>query len=249
MVVIAATLRGGLDFRVIPPDPQMRTVTKTSASVVWEWTVVPRRPGNKALIFDFDFGPAGDYERLRRLGTLTGHELSWLQTFPSEEIRIRVGVLRWVASTFSGHLGIALGLVGLVMIIAGLSALIYLRPGSVAEVLWGQMPPGSRPKLRAAILSGFDHVSLDQVLRDNDMNHASIATGPDFEEHVDSLIEVARQQGWLNKLCDVLAAARSGNPDVSSAILAVRKSLTDRSPSSRRRSRRAAPRPPIGGVL
>ena len=97
----------------------------------------------------------------------------------------------------------------------------------IVSVARGTMPRGSRVKLRNAILESFDLVSLDRVLRDNDMLHPNIATGPDFEARVDSLIEVARQQGWLIELCDALAAARSGNAPVRSAILAVRQSLPD----------------------
>ena len=53
-----------------------------------------------------------------------------------------------------------------------------------------------------------------------------IGTGS-LRKRVDSLIEVARQQGWLIELCDALATARSRNVPVSSAILAVRQSLMD----------------------
>ena len=190
----------------------------TSAPVVWEWTVVPLRPGNKALVIDV------------AANLLVGpqKELVQLQTL-SEEIRINVGMFRWLASTFSGPLGVAIGLAA--MIAAGLGALNYLRPGSVARgaavlVAGDKMPPGSRSKLRATILAGFDHESLDQVLRDNDMLRPEVETGS-FAKRVDSVIEVARQQGWLIELCDALAAARSGNAPVSSAILAVRRSLTD----------------------
>ena len=64
------------------------------------------------------------------------------------------------------------------------------------------MPPGARSNLRAAILAGFDHESLDQVLRDKEMpSHDVVDTGS-LARRVDSLIEVARQQGWLIKLCD-----------------------------------------------
>jgi hypothetical protein len=52
------------------------------------------------------------------------------------------------------------------------------------------MPPGSRPKLRAAILAGFDLESLDQVLRDNEMLSPDIEIGS-LSKRVDSLIEVA----------------------------------------------------------
>ena len=214
---LQATLRGGIDFRVIPPDPQPRTVT-TSSPVVWEWTVVPLRHGKKSLVIDVS------------ANLLVGpqKELVQLQTL-SEEIQINVGIVRWIASTFFGLPGIALGLAA--MIVVGLGALNYLRPVSIARdaavlVAGDTMPAGARSKLRAAILDGFDHESLDQVLRDNDMLRPEVETGS-FAKRVDSLIEVARQQGWLIELCDALAAERSRNAAVSSAIQAVRQSLTD----------------------
>jgi effector-associated domain 1 (EAD1)-containing protein len=83
-------------------------------------------------------------------------------------------------------------------------------------------------KLREAILAGFDPASLNQVLRDNDMLSANIVIGPDFATRVNSLIDVARQEGWLVELCGVLAEARAGNQRVNSAIVAVQKWLEDR---------------------
>ena len=83
-----------------------------------------------------------------------------------------------------------------------------------------------RAKLREAILAGFDKAALDEIFRDNDMFSHNVAIGPDFSTCVNSLIDVAHQEGWLIELCSVLAAARSGNAPVSSAILAVRQSLT-----------------------
>ena len=84
-----------------------------------------------------------------------------------------------------------------------------------------------RSKLREAILAGFNPASLDEVLRDNDMLASNVAIGPDFAARVNSLIDVARQEGWLVELCGVLAAARAGNEPVSSAILAVQRWLID----------------------
>ena len=214
---LQATLRGGLDFRVIPPDPQPRTVT-TSAPVVWEWEVVPLRHGKKSLVIDVSANLlVGPQKELVQLKTL------------SEEIQINVGLVRWITSTFYGLPGIALGLAA--MLVVGLGALNYLRPGSVARgaavlVAGDTMPAGARSKLRAAILAGFDHDSLDQFLGDNNMLSPDIGTGS-LRKRVDSLIEVARQQGWVIELCDALATARSRNVPVSSAILAVRQSLMD----------------------
>lgn len=95
------------------------------------------------------------------------------------------------------------------------------------------MPGGSldgrtRSKLREAILAGFNPVALDETLRDNDMFRHNIATGPDFLTRVNSLIDVAHQEGWLAELCDALAAARARNQEVSSAIRAVRESLIEK---------------------
>jgi len=84
-----------------------------------------------------------------------------------------------------------------------------------------------RSKLREAILAGFDFASLNEVLRDNDMLRHNVAIGPDFATRVNSLIDVAYHEGWLIKLCDVLAAARDGNKPVSDAIVAARKRLMD----------------------
>ncbi len=84
-----------------------------------------------------------------------------------------------------------------------------------------------RSKLREAIVAGFNPAALDEVLTDNDMLRSNIAIGPDFATRVNSLIDVAHQEGWLIELCDVLAAARSGNEAVRSKIVAVRKWLIE----------------------
>ena len=84
-----------------------------------------------------------------------------------------------------------------------------------------------RSKLREAILAGFNPASLDQTLSDNDRLQPNIAMGPDYVTRVNSLLDVARQEGWLIELCGVLAAARSANQAVSSAILDVQKWLTE----------------------
>ena len=85
-----------------------------------------------------------------------------------------------------------------------------------------------RAKLREAILAGFNAASLDELLRDHDMLRPNIALGPDFATRVSSLIDVARQEGWLVELCGVLAAARERNAPVHAAIVAVQKWLTER---------------------
>ena len=85
----------------------------------------------------------------------------------------------------------------------------------------------TRSKLREAILAGFDPASLDEVLRDNDMLASNVAIGPDFATRVNSLIDVARQEGWLIELCGVLAEARPDNQRVNSAIVAAQKWLID----------------------
>ena len=82
-----------------------------------------------------------------------------------------------------------------------------------------------RAKLREAILAGFNPAALDEILRDNDMFRHNVASGPDFVTRVNSLIDVSRQEGWLVELCGILAAARSGNQPVSSAILEVQRWL------------------------
>ena len=84
-----------------------------------------------------------------------------------------------------------------------------------------------RSKLSQAILAGFNPGSLDELLRDSDMLRPNIALGPDFATRVGSLIDVARQEGWLVELCGVLAAARERNPPVHSAIVAVQKWLME----------------------
>src|SRR5215203_7397804 len=84
-----------------------------------------------------------------------------------------------------------------------------------------------RAKLRAAIFDGFNPASLDQILSDNDRLQPNIAIGPDFATRVNSLIDVARREGWLIELCDVLAEARPDNQRVNSAIIAAQKWLID----------------------
>ena len=98
-----------------------------------------------------------------------------------------------------------------------------------------------RSKLREAILVGFSPTALDQTLRDNDMLRHNVATGPDYGTRVDSLVDVARQEGWLIDLCGVLAAARSGNPAVSSAIVDVQKWFIEQRNRDRAESRVAGP--------
>ena len=84
-----------------------------------------------------------------------------------------------------------------------------------------------RFELRQAILAGFNPASLDEVLRDNDMLASNVAIGPDFATRVNSLIDVARQEGWLIELCGALAKARPDNQRVNSAIVAVQEWLKD----------------------
>jgi tetratricopeptide (TPR) repeat protein len=87
-----------------------------------------------------------------------------------------------------------------------------------------------RAKLRAAIFDGFNPASLDQILSDNDRLQPNIAIGPDFGTRVNSLIDVARREGWLIELCGMLAAARVGNEAISSKIVAVQKWLIEHPP-------------------
>ena len=55
----------------------------------------------------------------------------------------------------------------------------------------------------------------------------NVVTGRDFATHVNSLIDVSHQEGWLIELCRVLAAERIGNKAVSSAILTAQKWLIE----------------------
>ena len=84
-----------------------------------------------------------------------------------------------------------------------------------------------RSRLREAILAGFNPASLDEVLRDNDMLAVNVAIGPDFATRVSSLIDVARQEGWLIELCGALAEARPDNQRVNSTIVSVQAWLMD----------------------
>ena len=84
-----------------------------------------------------------------------------------------------------------------------------------------------RSKLREAILVGFDPAALDETLRDNGLFRHNIAMGPAFATRVNSLIDVARQEGRLIDLCGVLAAASSGNEPVNAAILSVQQWLIE----------------------
>lgn len=87
-----------------------------------------------------------------------------------------------------------------------------------------------RAKLRAAIFDGFNPASLDQILSDNDRLQPNIAIGPDFGTRVNSLIDVARREGWLIELCGMLSTARAGNEAISSKIVAVQKWLIEHPP-------------------
>jgi effector-associated domain 1 (EAD1)-containing protein len=89
-----------------------------------------------------------------------------------------------------------------------------------------------RARLCEAILAGFNPVSLDLVLRENDMLRPNVALGPDFTTRVHSLIDVAHEEGWLIELCGVLADARAGNQRVNSALVAVQKWLIDQRDSN-----------------
>ena len=93
-------------------------------------------------------------------------------------------------------------------------------PGNARE---GKM----RARLREAILAGFNSASLDLVLQEHDMLRPNVALGPDFTTRVNSLIDVARQEGWLIELCGVLADARAGNQQVNSVFVAVQKWLME----------------------
>ena len=82
-----------------------------------------------------------------------------------------------------------------------------------------------RSKLREAILTGFDFASVDDILRDNDLPRNKIAIGPDLTTRVNSLIDVSDQEGWLTKLCALLAVERAGNAGVHDAITDVLQRL------------------------
>ena len=213
---LQATLRGGPDFTVVPPDPQPRTAT-TSAPVVWEWTVVPLRPGNKALVIDV--------AAVLLVGSQK--EVVQLQTL-SEEIRIKVGSFAgsrapssapWESPSASPRYSSA---------VWARSTTCDLGASPEAPPCWclearclGRAVQAARGDLAASTTTSLDRVPPRQ-------RHASPRDRDrPFRHARDSLIEVARQQGWLIELCDALAAARSGNAPVSSAILAVRQSLTD----------------------
>jgi hypothetical protein len=105
---LEATLRGGADFKVDPPDAQQRTAT-SSSPVIWEWTVVPRRPGKKTIVIDVAanlvFGEQKQHVQLRTL---------------YEEIQINVGILHWFKSTISAFWTIALGLATMIIAILGI---------------------------------------------------------------------------------------------------------------------------------
>ena len=56
---------------------------------------------------------------------------------------------------------------------------------------------------------------------------SNVAIGPDFSTRVNSLIDVAHQEGRLIKLCSVLADVRPDNERVSSEIIRVQEWLKD----------------------
>ena len=103
---LEATL-SGLDFKVEPSGAQQRTMTSGSP-VIWEWTVVPLRPGKKTMVIEVAanlvLGAQKDHVQLRTL---------------REEIQINVGILHWFVSTFAGLWGIGLGLATMIIAILG----------------------------------------------------------------------------------------------------------------------------------
>jgi hypothetical protein len=82
-----------------------------------------------------------------------------------------------------------------------------------------------RSKLREAIMASFDVAGLDTVLRDNDFPLNNIAIGPDFATRVNSLIDNADREGWLLRLCTILAAERIGNEAVHPVFIEVTEIL------------------------
>jgi hypothetical protein len=83
--------------------------------------------------------------------------------------------------------------------------------------LWG--------RLRDAILAGFVRTELDEILKFNNWRSYGIADGDNFKERAGSVIDVAFREGWLIALCEALAEARKGKPDVYVEFIEVRDTL------------------------
>jgi hypothetical protein len=110
---LEARLRGGIDFKVDPSDPQEQTVTSLNP-VVWEWSVTPRKPGNKTMFIDVAANLI--------LGTQQEHvQLKTLD----ERIEIRVSILHFILAAVTSLWGVALGIA--TMIIAILGVVHYSR--------------------------------------------------------------------------------------------------------------------------
>ena len=71
-----------------------------------------------------------------------------------------------------------------------------------------------RSRLREAILAGFDPDSLNSILRDNNRLQHNIALGPDFITRVNSLVDIADQEGWLDDLEKAKAQAKAENKKI-----------------------------------
>ena len=85
-----------------------------------------------------------------------------------------------------------------------------------------------RAYLREAISRGFDHDSLDEVLRDNNLYDDDVSQDSTFSNRINSLIDVFFMKGRLIELCGVLAAERQQNKTVHEAIISVQQWLIQR---------------------
>lgn len=91
---LEATLRGGIDFTIMPDGAQERIATATSP-VVWRWTVTPQRAGKRTLAIDV----TADLMLRTEKAPVPIRTLS-------EEIQINVGYLHMFVSAFSSLWGI-----------------------------------------------------------------------------------------------------------------------------------------------
>jgi hypothetical protein len=115
-----ATLHGDVDLKVSPSTPQPRTITALEPTV-WEWTVIPQKPGNKTLVIDVD----------AQLVVGTRQERVQLRTL-HEDIHVKVHLTHQVLAFFSSLQGMLVSLATIA--IGGLGVLHLVKPKKVQEI-------------------------------------------------------------------------------------------------------------------
>jgi hypothetical protein len=106
-----ATLRGDLDLKITPSEPQQRTTTSHEPTT-WEWTVVPQKSGDKTLIIEVAAQLVAGADRSRvQIRTM----------YEAIHVQVRLGhwILATVGGLFSSIYGFAVGAATLAIAILG----------------------------------------------------------------------------------------------------------------------------------